>query len=57
MAREYYAHSLPGKPPEEWQRLEEHLRAAAEKARELAEVFGAGEWAYLAGLWHDLGKP
>jgi CRISPR-associated endonuclease/helicase Cas3 len=56
MDREYYAHSLPGKPPEEWQRLEDHLRAAAEKARHFADSFGAGEWGYVAGLWHDLGK-
>lgn len=55
MVREYYAHSLPGKPPEEWQRLEYH-RAVAELARGFADAFGAGEWGYLAGLWHDLGK-
>jgi hypothetical protein len=36
MVREYYAHSLPDKPPEEWQWLEDHLRAVAE-AREFAE--------------------
>jgi len=27
-----YAHSLPDKPQEEWQPLDEHLRAVAEKA-------------------------
>jgi hypothetical protein len=54
--RKYYAHSLPGKPPEEWQLLEDHLRNVAEKARGFADEFGAGEWAYLAGLWHDLWK-
>jgi len=26
----YYAHSLKGKPQEEWQLLEEHLRNVAE---------------------------
>jgi CRISPR-associated endonuclease/helicase Cas3 len=52
----FYAHSLPGRPPDEWQPLEEHLRNVAELARKFAEPFGAGEWAYLAGLWHDLGK-
>ncbi|MGD9578749.1 MAG: CRISPR-associated helicase Cas3' [Syntrophorhabdus sp.] len=52
----YYAHSLPGRPQEEWQPLEEHLKNVAEMARGFAEDFGAGEWAYLAGLWHDLGK-
>ena len=56
MGKEYYAHSLEGKPPEEWQGLSEHLRNVAEKAKGFAEPIGAGEWAYLAGLWHDLGK-
>ncbi|NOZ23499.1 MAG: CRISPR-associated helicase Cas3', partial [Planctomycetes bacterium] len=28
----------------------------AELAKEFASRFGAGEWGYLAGLWHDLGK-
>ena len=54
--QEYYAHSLPGRPPEEWQRLDEHLKNVAEMARGFADAFGAGEWGYLAGLWHDLGK-
>lgn len=56
MATPYYAHSLEGQPQDKWQRLEDHLRAVAEKARDFASVFNAGEWAYLAGLWHDLGK-
>jgi len=54
--RTFYAHSLPGRPEPEWQLLEKHLKNVAEKAREFAEPFGGGEWAYLAGLWHDLGK-
>jgi CRISPR-associated endonuclease/helicase Cas3 len=33
-----------------------HLRAVAERAAEFADAFGAGELAYWAGLWHDLGK-
>jgi hypothetical protein len=53
---EYYAHSKEGKPREEWHRLEDHLRAVAEKARDFADDFGAGEWGYLAGLWQYLGK-
>lgn len=36
--------------------LEEHLRAVGDLAREFALNFGQGEWGYLAGLWHDLGK-
>ena len=56
MAHEYYAHSLKDRPPEEWQLLEDHLKNVAEKARLFAEAFGAGDWGYLAGLWHDIGK-
>ncbi len=52
----YYAHSLEGRPPIEWQPLEEHLRSVATMAADFAEPFGGEEWARLAGLWHDLGK-
>ena len=52
----YYAHSLPGKPAAEWQVLEDHLRNVAELARQFAEPFGAAEWAYAAGIVHDIGK-
>ena len=44
----FYAHSLPDRPPDEWQRLEDHLLAVAHLAREFGEEFGAGGWAYLA---------
>lgn len=56
MTQKYYAHSLSGKPPSEWQPLEDHLKNVAEIARSFAEDFGAGDCAYLAGLWHDIGK-
>lgn len=36
--------------------LHEHLLQVGERARDFAERFGAGEWALLAGRWHDLGK-
>lgn len=36
--------------------LEEHLQAVAQLADQFASVFGSGDWARLAGLWHDLGK-
>lgn len=52
----YYAHSRAERPEAEWQPLETHLSAVASIAREFADAFGAGEWGYLAGLWHDLGK-
>lgn len=56
MSREYYAHSLPDRPVDHWQRLTDHLRSVAEKAGEFADVFHAPRWAYLAGTWHDIGK-
>lgn len=50
MAEKYYAHSLPGRPKEEWQLLEDHLKNVAELARKFAEDFGAGEWGYLVAV-------
>ncbi len=51
-----YAHSLAGRPLEEWHRLEDHLRDTGAAAARFAQAWGAEEWARLAGLWHDLGK-
>jgi CRISPR-associated endonuclease/helicase Cas3 len=56
MKKEFYAHSKEGKPPEDWHRLEDHLKKLSELARKFADDFNAGDWGYLAGLWHDLGK-
>lgn len=53
---QYYAHTLEGYSEEYWHKLEDHLYAVAQMAGEFAAEFGAGEWGYLAGLWHDLGK-
>jgi len=39
MKKKYYAHSLPNKPPENWQRLDEHLKNVAEMAKGFAEDF------------------
>lgn len=36
--------------------LDVHLRAVALLAADFAATFKAGDWARLAGLWHDLGK-
>lgn len=52
----YYAHSLPDRPPAEWQALESHLQGVGERAAGFGQSFGAPDWARLAGLWHDLGK-
>jgi len=54
--KKFYAHTKPGKPQSEWQPLEDHLKNVAELAKKFAEEFGSGDWGYLAGLWHDLGK-
>lgn len=52
--RIWYAHSIAGMPPETWQTLEAHLCAVAERAEQFATAFGAGEWGFLAGFWHDV---
>ena len=52
----YYAHSLPGKPPDQWQPLDEHLNNVANLAGEFAAKFDAEDWARVSGLLHDIGK-
>jgi CRISPR-associated endonuclease/helicase Cas3 len=54
--KQFYAHSLPDAPQAQWQPLDKHLRQVAEKAAEFATAFASADWAYNAGLWHDLGK-
>jgi len=49
-----FAHSANEKG--EWHGLRDHLEAVASLAEGFAENFGTGEWAGLAGWWHDLGK-
>lgn len=56
MDKKYYAHSLEEEPPERWQPLAEHLNNVAKRASAFAKDFDAADWAFLAGLWHDLGK-
>lgn len=57
-----FAHTLEGRPPEEWEPLEDHLRLVAggndqfPGAAGFAAEFGAADWGRLMGLWHDLGK-
>jgi len=52
----YYAHSLKGRPPDEWQNLDDHLKSVAQLAGQFAESFQSSDWAWNAGLLHDLGK-
>ncbi len=53
---ELYAHTPNDDGNGEWHFLEDHLVEVAECAKTFAEKFGAGDLAYWAGLWHDLGK-
>ena len=53
---EFYAHSAEGKGKEDWQKLKDHLSAAAEMSRDFSARFGAGELGYAAGILHDIGK-
>ncbi|HBJ87784.1 MAG TPA: CRISPR-associated endonuclease Cas3'' [Verrucomicrobiales bacterium] len=52
----YFAHTLEGRPQEDWEPLERHLQEVAKLAGKFADAFGAKDWGRLAGLWHDLGK-
>ena len=54
--KQFYAHSVEGKSVDERHFLDEHLKGTAELAKSFADAFGSGEWGYLAGLWHDIGK-
>ncbi|MBI4639492.1 MAG: CRISPR-associated endonuclease Cas3'' [Candidatus Tectomicrobia bacterium] len=50
----YFAHSpnSDGFPHD----LVEHLTGVAHLAAQFARKFGAADFGYWAGLWHDLGK-
>ena len=51
-----YAHTLEGRPPDQWQPLAEHLQKVAAGASSRAAVFGAADWGRQCGLSHDAGK-
>lgn len=51
-----YAHSKENALQDQWHPLEVHLRDTAEKARQFAGFFGAGDWTWNAAWLHDLGK-
>ena len=51
-----YAHGKKGSPESEWQALADHLQNVAGMAGNFSKDFNAGEWGFLAGLWHDIGK-
>jgi hypothetical protein len=47
MIDQYFAQTLPNKPPADWQPVEQHLKETAEKVNEFANAFAAGDWGYL----------
>ncbi|CAM4255768.1 CRISPR-associated endonuclease Cas3'' [Palleronia rufa] len=51
-----YAHSHECRPQSDWETLEAHSLRVASAAQARADVFGGGEYAWLLGLLHDLGK-
>lgn len=36
--------------------VEDHLKSTAEHTAIFSSEFGASQWGYVAGIWHDLGK-
>lgn len=52
----YYAHTLEGQPPANWQTLEAHLVNVAERASAFARTLSSSDWATNAAWLHDLGK-
>lgn len=52
MDKKYYAHSLDGKAPSEWQSPEEFLKNVAEMVSSFARAFGVEDWGDLA--WFNL---
>jgi CRISPR-associated helicase Cas3/CRISPR-associated endonuclease Cas3-HD len=51
----FYAHSSEN-PEKSWQTILEHLTQTAEKSKEYASKFSAGDFGYVCGMMHDLGK-
>ena len=54
--RTFYAHSTPRKDKSDWQSVQSHLKAVAERSERNGNWFGAGTLGRMAGLLHDLGK-
>lgn len=54
MTGNYYAKSKL--PDGSWPTVREHLDAVAKLAKQYGEVFGRGEEARIAGIFHDFGK-
>lgn len=53
---DYFAHSAPEGSDAAWQDLDVHLEKVAREAAVMARPFGLERAAFMAGLFHDLGK-
>lgn len=54
--KSFYAHSLEGRPVDNWQPLDDHLMHVAEMASRFAGAFSSADWAWNAAILHDIGK-
>ncbi len=52
----YYAHTTDNPDKSDWQPLIVHLKKVAEISSSFALDFNAGDLAYAAGIFHDIGK-
>ena len=52
----FFAHSTDDPTKTDWQPLAAHLTKVAERAGEFSARFGAEQWGWVCGLFHDLGK-
>jgi CRISPR-associated endonuclease/helicase Cas3 len=53
---EYYAHTIAGKPEDEWHKLSCHLLGTSEMAASFANSTDYAKIFRIAGYLHDLGK-
>lgn len=51
-----YAHSVANRPEIEWESLEDHAKAVAQRAHSFAASFDGQDIANILGMVHDLGK-
>ena len=51
----FYAHSNHG-DKSEWQTVHDHLQNTANLALKIGQGTGIEQYAYIAGLFHDIGK-
>lgn len=50
-----YAHSLEGRPPEEWQTLDVHLNGVFGQAVRFAQMSNSSGWGLFREMVHDPG--